>query len=373
MLVRFHRGQYFGMNRQTPSLAVLALICIALAGCENEPVSRQRGAAPPVPVRVAIVESTALTDELEAIGTARANESVVLTAKVSDTVRRVNFDDGDRVAAGAVLVELTDRAEVADLEEAQFALGEAERQYQRGRESMARNALSASQLDQLKSARDQARSRVEALQARLADRVIQAPFAGVLGFRQISTGSLLTPGTVITTLDDTSVIKLDFTVPETLLSYVAAGQSVLASAAAYPGVEFAGQVSSVDSRVDPVTRAATVRALIDNPQGSLLPGMLLSVRVGTRTREALMLPEIAVSARGNQAFVYRVDGAGKVEQVKVATGTRQRGVVEITNGLAIGDRIVTDGLVRMRPGIAVSIQSDPKRGPATATDSAAQP
>ncbi len=313
------------------------------------------GAARPVPVAAVPAAVKPWVDSIEALGTARANESVTLTAKVTETVERVNFSDGDIVEEGAILVELTGRAELAALEEARAAYTEASRLYERQVELSKQRTISESVLDTQRAARDTAKARMDAIRARLGDRVIVAPFAGVLGFRRVSNGTLVTPGTEITTLDDVRTIKIDFSLPEAYLAALAPGQQIVARSAAWPGREFTGTVASLDSRVDPTTRAITVRAVVPNEDRALRPGMLLTLAVQSNPREALVVPEIALSALRDRQFVYRVGADNKAEQVFVRIGARRAGEAEIIEGLAAGDRIVTDGLVRMRPGIAVSL------------------
>ena len=231
----------------------------------------------PVPAVLASVSPDEFVDRIEAIGTLRSNESLIITAKVTETVRALHFEDGARVEEGAVLAELTSDEEAAQLAEARSTHAEASQQYDRVQKLFAEGTVSRSQLDRATADRDAARARVEALEARLADRLIRAPFAGVLGFREVSPGTLLQPGDTITTLDDVSVMKLDFSVPEVFLSTLRPGLEVLARSAAYPDRSFEGRVRTVESRVDPVTRAVTVRAELANPGELLRPGMLLTV------------------------------------------------------------------------------------------------
>src|SRR5690606_36112838 len=271
----------------------------------------------------------------------------------TETVEAVNFEDGDRVAAGDVLVDLSGRAEVAALEEAQAAYKEARQQYERQAELVKAGTISRSQLDTQVAARDSAQARVSAIRARLADRVITAPFDGILGFRQVSPGTLVTPGTPIATLDDISTIKLDFSVPERFLSVLQPGQQVVAQSAAWPDRDFHGTVSTIGSRVDPVTRAVPVRADIPNEDARLRPGMLLTVRLFEPERQTLAIPEIALTQVGSRAYVYRVDDQGTAEQVTVQIGARRRGEAERLSGLSSGDRVVVDGTVKLRPGARV--------------------
>ncbi len=343
------------ISRIRAVLAALAVTC-ALYGC-TDTSSEQRGSdrGGAVGVHVAPVQSRAWVDRIEALGTARANESVTLSAKVVETVSRVNFTDGQWVSEGEVLVELTDRVEIAALKEAQAAFAEAQKQLERLQELVKQGTVPRSAVDQQQALRDQNRARMEAIRARLSDRVITAPFAGLLGFRQVSPGTLVTVGTEIATLDDIATIKLDFPVPERFLAAIEPGQNIEAKSSAWPDQTFAGIVSSVDSRVDQATRTLTVRALIDNPERQLRPGMLLVVELLTPPREALVIDEISLVQIGTDAFVYRIDAEGKAQRAIVELGRRAGGQIEILSGLQAGDRVVTDGVVKLRPGMSVAI------------------
>lgn len=348
-------------GRRSRRIAAVAALGLVLAACGGESPGPGPGGGPggggrPVPVKVVPVERQTWSDTIQALGTARANESVTITAKVTETVVRVNFEDGQEVAAGAVLVDLSGRAEAAALAEAQVAYEEASRLYERQLELSRQGTISEAVLDQQRAARDTAKARVEAIRARLGDRVITAPFSGVLGFRAVSPGTLVTPGTVITTLDDVDPIKVDFTVPERFLSALAVGQTIDAHTAAWPGETFSGRVTSIDSRVDPVTRSITVRAEVPNRDRRLKPGMLMTLAVSANAREALVIPEIAVQAIRDRNFVFRAGDDGRAQQVFVTLGARRAGYVEVLDGLMPGDRVVTDGLVRVRPGVALRIE-----------------
>jgi membrane fusion protein (multidrug efflux system) len=329
----------------------VVVLAVLLAGCGDD--AAERRTPPPATVTTTVVAPKPWRDAIEALGTARANESVLVTAKVTETVVRVAFEDGDVVEAGDVLVDLSGRAEVAGLAEAAAEYREAERQFQRVRQLTAEKLLPASQLDAQRGAMESAKARLDATRARLSDRVIAAPFAGVLGFRQVSPGSLVTPGTTIASLDDISTIKLDFAVPETYLSALAPGQPVTARSKAWPDDEFTGIVTGVDTRIDPVTRAVTVRAEIPNPDRRLRPGMLLALEVFRPERQALAIPEIAVVQVAQDAHVFVVGADGTVAQRGVELGARRAGEVEVTEGLAAGDRIVVDGTVKLRDGARV--------------------
>lgn len=349
-----------------PRLPTLLLALLGLAGCGGDG-QNQPGAsgAPPVTITAHTVATAQWVDTVEALGTAQAKESVTLTAKVTEVVRKVRFADGDRVEEGDVLVELTGQAEVANLREAQAAANEAQQQLSRLEPLVAQGTIPRAQIDTQRAARDSARARADSIRARLAERVISAPFAGVLGFRQVSDGALVTPGTVIATLDDTSIIKLDFSVPEVLLATLAVGQSIAAGSVAYPDREFAGIVSSIGSRVDPITRAVAVRAELPNPDGLIKPGMLMTVELMTQPRQTLAIPELALIQVGSRQSVFRIKDDNSVEQISVRSGARRRGEVEIVEGLNPGERIVLEGTGKLRPGAVIAVVEVPVPPPAT--------
>ena len=295
---------------------------------------------------------------VEALGTARANESVTLTAGLTDTVRRINFDDGDYVEAGTVLVELTSEEEEAQLAVARAELDEARRQLARLEDLDRRGIAATSEVDLARSAAEAAEARLSTELARLKDRLIRAPFSGLLGFREVSPGTLLGPNEAITTIDDVSQIKLDFTVPEKFLALMQPGRKIYASGASWQDRQFEGVVRAVGSRVDPVTRAVVVRAIIPNEDQALRPGMLLTVRILAAERTAIVVPERSVVQVGNSSFVYVVGPNQRVNRHEVRLGTRQLGVVEVVAGLEEGEQIVTEGIIKLREGSLVKVQGD---------------
>lgn len=310
------------------------------------------GGGMPTPVVSVEVREQQLARELTALGTSRANEAVEVTSKASNLVTAVRFRDGQRVQRGQVLVELDSAQARADLAAAQAALTESTSQYERSKELLPTQALSKSQFDQIEATRKADEARVAAARAKLEDTVIRAPFSGRVGLRRISVGSLISPGTVITTLDDSSVIKVDFAVPEVNLSQLRDGLALTATTNAYPGRKFSGRVSSVDSRVDPVSRSVLVRAEVPNPEGLLKPGMFLNVEMVRDQRSALVVPEEALVPEQDRQYVFVVD-AGKAQRREVRIGARRPGSVEILAGLERGERVIVEGTVKVREGGAV--------------------
>ncbi len=300
-----------------------------------------------------------IIDKVESIGTAQANESVLLTAKVTDTVTKVNFDDGDYVQQGTILVELTNAEETAQLAEAQATVEEATRQFSRVENLIEQNLASETQLDERRVQMQTAQARLEAIVARLENQLIRAPFSGVLGFRNISPGSLLTTTTPVTSIDDINIIKLDFDVPEVYLAKIEVGQDIVARNAAYEEQTFSGVVRTVDSRVDPVTRTLTVRAHIKNDDRLLRPGMLMTVDLVFDRDEALVIPEAAIVPIQDTEYVFVFTGEGVAERREITSGRRRPGVVEVISGLDAGEEVITQGLIKIRPGSRVTRREMP--------------
>ena len=308
-------------------------------------------------VIVAEVRETAFVDRVEALGTLKANESVQLTVNVSETVTAIHFDDGERVEQGMTLVEMTSREEHALLEEARANLDEARRQFRRVRQLESQGIEAQSLLDQRRREVDTARARLSAVESRLADRLIKAPFAGVLGLRNISVGALVETGDAITTLDDDRVMKLEFAVPSTYLAGLQAGLPIRARTRAYGDRIFEGEVKAIDSRVDPINRSVLVRAVLPNPERMLKPGMLMTVELLRNRRQALVIPEAALMPKGGQQFVMRIEGEPPLVQKQlIRIGSRRPGEVEVLEGLNLGDRVITHGMEKARVGGKVRIK-----------------
>lgn len=309
-------------------------------------------------VVAATAEMHVFTDGLQALGTAQARESIVLTPKVADTIRAIRFESGDRVRRGQVLVEMSSVEQAADLAEARASDQAAQEELRRTQELFDRGFASQARLDTVRAAAEAAQARLNAGGSRIADRTIRAPFAGVVGLRTASPGQYVRPGDQIGTLDDVAEIKLDFDVPETQIARVRDGVEIVARTAAYPDRAFAGHISNVDSRIDPNTRTVRVRAMLPNRDEALRPGMLMTVEVRSNPREALAIPEIAIVDRADGAYVYRVaaaEGGSQAELVRIQTGARAGGMAEVLEGLSRGDRVITEGVQSVRPGQPVQI------------------
>lgn len=335
-------------------VAVPLLACLALAACGGDSAAGGPRPAGAATVTTALVANEPWSDTIDALGTVEARESVVVTAKVSETVEQVRFESGDVVEAGAVLVTLSGAQQQASLNAAVAAAEEADSLYRRQAGLAEQRLVSTATLETQRAMRDAARARVEEIRANLGDRSIRAPFPGVLGIRRVSPGALVQPGTEIASLDDVSRVYVDFPVPEVQLANLAQGQRLTGRSSAWPGRDFEGEVSMVDSRVDSNTRAVTVRGSFPNADRALRPGMLVRIRLDRPARQALVVPEIAVVQVGRDTFAWRVREDQTVEQVRIQIGARVAGRAEVIEGLAEQDRIVVDGTGKLRPGLEIA-------------------
>jgi membrane fusion protein (multidrug efflux system) len=315
-----------------------------------------RGAAArAISVEVAAATRADVVTSVEAVGTALANEAVAITAKTSGLIKKIGFQEGQKIAAGTVLAELDAGETEAKLAELRAARENARTVLERAKALLATRNVPEARVEELQALYSVAIARVQAEEAKLADTVIRAPFSGRLGLRQVSLGALVRPGDTITTLDDTSVIKLDFEVPEIELPGIQPGLAVTATGAAVPDREFAGQVTTIASRVDPVTRSVRVRATVPNADEALKPGMFMTVRLITgRRSNAVVIPEEAVLSTGGQHFVFAVK-EGKAQRVRVRLGQRLPGKVEVLDGVAAGTEVIVGGLQQVRDGVPVRV------------------
>jgi membrane fusion protein (multidrug efflux system) len=313
------------------------------------------GSAPGVIVSKAQYRSFPLS--AEALGNARANESIDVRAEITAAITDIKFTEGAQVERGATLVELENAEQWADLAAAKAALVESSSQLNRSEELFKTKVVSASQMEQFRAKQEADLAAVKAAQSRLDQTVIRAPFDGRLGLRRVSLGSVVSTDTVITTLDDTSRIKLDFDVPEVFLSNLEPGLTVTARSAAWPDTQFEGVVSTIDTRVDPVSRTIAVRALLPNAEGRLRPGMFLTVSLLKENVQSLMIPEEAIVPERSKQFVFVV-GADNIAEIReIRTGRRRPGEDEVIKGLEEGEWVITEGSLKTRDGQVVRVIS----------------
>jgi membrane fusion protein (multidrug efflux system) len=338
------------LNRR---LLLLLGLTALLAACGSGQ-GKERGKQAPL-VRAEAAAPMVFVDRIEAVGTARANEQVTISAPVTERIVRLNFDDGAFVRSGQVIAVLRQAEQSAQLNEANARAREAQQQLQRVEQLKGRGFATRSDYDARVAAAATARAQQQAVRAQIGERVIVAPFSGWVSLRTISVGAIASQGTEIATISDLSTIKLDFTVPETMLAAIREGLPIQARASAYPDRIFTGIIQNIDPVIDPNTRAVTVRARMPNPDRALRPGMLLSVAIESARREGLSVPELAVVGEGESRFVFALGPDGRARRVPVRTGARMAGRIEILQGLRPGQRVVTEGIVKVSDGMQVRL------------------
>ncbi len=331
---------------------ILATAMFSGCGSANNDGPANRAERPPTRVMTHRVERESLIDEIQALGTAGANESVEIKPRVASIVTKIAFTEGQRVTTGTLLIELENSEIRAGLAVAEASLSESRSSYNRSRSLIDTQVISAANLEQLQAAMQVDEAQVQAAKARLANTRIHAPFDGRIGLRRVSLGGFVDSSTVITTLDDTAIIKLDFTVPEAFLAVIKEGMAISANSLVYPDQPFIGTVDSIDTRLDPVARSVQVRALLPNSDGLLKPGMFMSVNLQRDRGLVLVVPEESiVPERGSQYVFIVSDGIATRREIKL--GRRVPGAVEIVSGLQDGELVVTEGTHKLRDGSPV--------------------
>ncbi len=321
----------------------------------------------PVPVEVASVQAEPVVDEVEALGSLVADETVAIAPEIAGRLTKLGFREGDRVKKGQVLVELDTGILTQELKQAQVDLGLARDTYERANSLVQRGAGTRVASEQAEAQLAAAEVRVALAQARLEKATIAAPIDGTVGLRSVSVGTYLTPGQTIVTLTNLDPIKVDFRVPELLLQDVAVGQKIRVRVDAFPNRVFDGAVYAIDPVIDVNGRAIRLRARIPNPDLALKPGLFARVSIVTDVREsALVVPESAVVPDGQAKAVYVLEG-DKARLVRVRLGKRLSGRVEIAEGLKPGQRIVTTGQMRLRDGAVVETAQPQAKAGASVT------
>jgi len=331
-------------------MAAGAGIYLSLEQVEGEQEDEGKATA----VNVASPVLRQIRDQVSAVANLRAVNAVELTTEVSGRVVEINLEPGKRVQQSEVLLRLDDRQARAEVAVIEAQLADARRQYDRARSLRANNSVSQSQVDELRTSVDVALAQLEAARVRLENHRIEAPFAGVVGLSDLSTGAYLQAGTGITTLDSIDRLELNFAVPERFVGQVQLGQRVLATSPAFPGQAFEGRLIELASRISELSRTLAVRALIDNPDGRLRPGQFMSASLTLEEREGLVLPEQAVMVRGDEKYVFVAED-GLARRVSVQIGNRMPGLVEVTRGVSKDDAVVVTGQDRLSSGNRIRV------------------
>ena len=329
------------------------LACSLVAGATASAQGGPGGQMPPTAVETVQVAPQSLSRTISAVGSLRANESVTIRPEVPGKLEKVHFEEGQRVAAGTPLFTLDASLVRAEVREWEANVGKSQRDTTRAQELSERKLIAQQDLDAKRSELAVNQARLSSAKTRLAKTVITAPFAGVVGLRQVSPGEYVEAGQALVDLVQLDPLKLEFRVPEIHLGKIATGQVVAVELDAFPGEKFPGTVYAVDAMVDPQARNVALRAELDNEDGRLRPGLFarVSLELGSKA-DALLVPEQALWPQGDKQFVYVVKD-GKADLVEVTTGVRENGKVEIVSGLAPDAIVITAGQLKIGPGSPV--------------------
>ncbi len=339
-------------------LILLVAFAVHLFWQTATPPEQARRGDSQVVVRTSKVTAAPLSRQVDALGTALAYNSAQLVSTSSAYLVELHLAEGKQVRQGDLIARLNDTEERARLAELKALLTEQKRQLARLK-NLTRTQASAQSLQDEQQAKVTAtEAQIAAVESRLAELVIRAPFNGVLGLRQVSQGAYLQAGTVLTTLDDLSKIRVEFNVAERYLSALKVDMPLSASNVAWTGVAFTGHVKAIDPRIDPVTRSVKVHGVIDNQDLKLTPGMLLNVKVQLASADVIQIAEKAVLPLQSKHFVFVVEAEDKVRQIEIVPGQRLPGSVEVVSGLKAGDEIVIEGSQKLRTGVVITRAGD---------------
>lgn len=334
-------------------LLALAAFCLYLVVPTPSATGKKNGGDQAVTVKTAVVSSNKIARQIEGLGTALSFDSARLVASSSDYLVELHIEEGQRIGKGELIAKFNDTEEAARLAELKIQLTEQSRQLARLKNLTKSQSTAQSLYDEQKAKVDATQAQIAALQAKISELTVRAPFDGVLGLRKVSQGAYLSAGTEITTIDDISHIRVEFSVAEQYLAELRTGMRVSGSSAAYHNESFQGLVTAIDPRIDEVTRTVRVHAVVDNQQLKLRPGMLLKIHVTLQDAQVIEIAEKAVLPLQSRHFVFVVGADKKVSQVAIETGQRRPGFVEVVSGLKVGDEIVIEGAQKLRTGVLV--------------------
>ncbi|MEM7598303.1 MAG: efflux RND transporter periplasmic adaptor subunit [Pseudomonadota bacterium] len=335
-----------------------------LAWQEHGPQPEASAPRPSTPATVELATATMqrMAQTVEAVGTTRARQSVEIVPEDDGRVVELLIAPGQSVNRGDVLVRLDDNIERADLAEARARVTEREQALTRVEQLIGSAAVSQATLEDTTARLAEARAQLDRAEQRFANRTITAPFSGIVGLSEIDPGAWIGEGQMITSLDDLSDVEVEFSLPETLFSAVRIGQHIQARSAAFPEQSFDGQIAAIDSRIDPVSRSFRTRAIIPNPDSVLPAGMFMSLTLILNETDVVVVPEEAVVFQAAETYVFVAED-GEASRLRIRTGQRQDGMIEVTQGLEDGTEIIVRGLQRVKDGRAIRILGKDETAP----------
>lgn len=330
-------------------------LCLFLTACKKQAQSGP-GGFPPVQVVAVEAKRQAVSETLSLPGTIAANEQVEIKAETDGIVQEINFTEGARVEKGRMLVKLDETKFAAALAEAEANLKLSQANYDRARQLFQGKLISQQEYDQAASTFSVNQAGVDLMRRQLKDARVHAPFAGIVGARQISPGQVITRNTTLTWLVDLDTVKVEVKVPEKYLRQLQVGQPLEFTVAAFPDEKFRGEVYFISPQIDESFRTALVKARIPNSEGKLRGGMFASLDLTLQLRDAaIVIPEPAVMSNGDNFTVFVVDGEGKAQMRPVEIGLRLAGKAEVLKGLNAGEKVVVEGTQKLRPGAPVKL------------------
>lgn len=345
---------------QQPTRIIFIILAVLLGfityiwfSSENH-TPQSRGGNGQLTVKTAKISSAELSRQVKTLGTALAYDSAKIVAATSDYLTFLEINEGQHVKKGHLLAQLNDTEEKARVNELKALLNEQKRQLARLNNLTKTQASSLSLLDEQQAKVNATQAQLDAVLARLSEMQIRAPFDGLLGLRQVSEGAYISTGTVLTTLDDVSMIRVEFSVPERYIADLTLEMPLAITNVAYGDTVFTGKIKALDPRLDPVTRSIKVHGTIENSELKLRPGMLLNVTVELANSKVLQVPEKAIVPLQNRQYVFVVNSDNSVKQVEITLGQRVPGSIEVLTGLSEGDEVVIEGTQKLRNGVVIT-------------------
>ena len=312
---------------------------------------------PPTVVDAATVSLAPFAKTISAVGSLRSDETVIIRPEVSGRIAEIGFREGQRVVKGSVILKLDQAIQRAEMQQAEANLSLSKSRIERSRDLHVKGFISSQALDDAESAYKVAKATADLAGARLTKLEIKAPFSGIVGLRSVSVGDYVREGQDIVNLEEIDQLKVDFRVPEIFLRQISVGQTLQVNIDANPGETFTGRVLAINPLLDASGRAVVIRAVVNNNNAKLRPGMFARVKLITSERqESLTIPEQALIPVGDDFFVFKITD-GRVARTKIDIGQRVTGSVEVLKGLAKDDTVVTAGQPKIRDGAPVRLAS----------------
>lgn len=340
------------MPKKYLSFISLALFMVSAAFAQPPGPGGKR---PPMPVKAVAAKRVSLSPSINSVGGLIANEAVVIRPEIAGRIVGIHFNEGQRVAKGALLVTLASQELQASVAESSAEVNLVQGRYTRAQELYKKKFISQQALDDARENAIRAQAQLDQSRARLAKTELRAPFAGQIGLRQVSLGAVVQPGQDLVRLDDIDTLKLEFRVSEAQLRHIKLGQKVMLQVDAFPDQQFSGQVYAIEPGVDEKSRSLQLRARVPNPGAKLRPGLFARVTLQLEgTADSIVVPEQAIVPKGDQAFVFRVVN-GTAQLTPVTLGARRPGEVAIASGVQAGDLVITEGQQKIGPGAPVAV------------------